>query len=116
MAFWAFIFLCCIPFFAIALILFAVTWPFDRRRLAELVTLYRRGAEDLARARALTVNPEVLDRLNVLIGRAYRVVHGTRRRGFRWSAVGDFYTRDLPAALTRCVRNALVCTSSISIT
>jgi 1-acyl-sn-glycerol-3-phosphate acyltransferase len=32
-AFWAFIFLCCIPFFAIALVLFAVTWPFDRRRL-----------------------------------------------------------------------------------
>jgi uncharacterized membrane protein SpoIIM required for sporulation len=75
---------------------------FDRHGLGELVALYRRSAEDLARARALTVNPEVLDRLNQLVGRAYRVVHGTRRRRFRWAAVGDFYLCDLPAALARC--------------
>jgi len=32
-AYWGFIILCCIPFFAIALVLFAVTLPFDRRRV-----------------------------------------------------------------------------------
>jgi 1-acyl-sn-glycerol-3-phosphate acyltransferase len=33
MAFWVFIILCCIPFFAVALVIFAITLPFDRRRL-----------------------------------------------------------------------------------
>jgi 1-acyl-sn-glycerol-3-phosphate acyltransferase len=33
MAFWAFIALCCLPFFAIAVAIFVVTWPFDRRRV-----------------------------------------------------------------------------------
>ncbi len=32
-AYWVFIFLCCVPFFAIALVLFVVTLPFDRRRV-----------------------------------------------------------------------------------
>lgn len=32
-AYWAFIALCCLPFFAIALVIFAVTLPFDRRRV-----------------------------------------------------------------------------------
>jgi 1-acyl-sn-glycerol-3-phosphate acyltransferase len=31
--YWAFIALCCLPFFAIALVVFAVTLPFDRRRV-----------------------------------------------------------------------------------
>jgi 1-acyl-sn-glycerol-3-phosphate acyltransferase len=33
MAYWMFIILSCIPFFAIALVLFVVTYPFDRRRV-----------------------------------------------------------------------------------
>jgi 1-acyl-sn-glycerol-3-phosphate acyltransferase len=33
MAYWVFIILSCIPFFAIALVLFVVTFPFDRRRV-----------------------------------------------------------------------------------
>jgi 1-acyl-sn-glycerol-3-phosphate acyltransferase len=33
MAYWLFIILSCIPFFAIALVLFVVTFPFDRRRV-----------------------------------------------------------------------------------
>src|ERR1019366_2435137 len=32
-AYWGFIILCCIPFFAIALVIFTVTLPFDRRRV-----------------------------------------------------------------------------------
>jgi 1-acyl-sn-glycerol-3-phosphate acyltransferase len=32
-AYWAFIALCCLPFFAIALVIFVVTVPFDRRRV-----------------------------------------------------------------------------------
>lgn len=32
-AYWAFIALCCVPFFAIALVIYAVTLPFDRRRV-----------------------------------------------------------------------------------
>ena len=32
-AYWAFICLCCVPFFAVALVLFVVTLPFDRRRV-----------------------------------------------------------------------------------
>ena len=76
--------------------------PFDRQRLTELMALYRRAAEDLSRARTMTVNPEVLSRLNHLVGRAYRVVHGSRRRTMRWAMISDFYTIDLPAALARC--------------
>jgi 1-acyl-sn-glycerol-3-phosphate acyltransferase len=32
-AYWVFIILCCIPFFAVALVLFVLTLPFDRRRV-----------------------------------------------------------------------------------
>ncbi|MGH7297383.1 MAG: lysophospholipid acyltransferase family protein [Polyangiaceae bacterium] len=32
-AYWAFIALCCVPFFTVALLVFAVTLPFDRRRV-----------------------------------------------------------------------------------
>jgi uncharacterized membrane protein SpoIIM required for sporulation len=79
--------------------------PGDRQLLAELMALYRRAAEDLSRARTMTVNPEVLTRLNHLVGRAYRVVHGNRRRTMRWSALVEFYTIDLPAALVHCRRH-----------
>jgi 1-acyl-sn-glycerol-3-phosphate acyltransferase len=33
LAFWSFIALSCVPFFVVALVVFVVTWPFDRRRV-----------------------------------------------------------------------------------
>lgn len=41
----------------------------------ELVRLYRLACTDLNQARSMTANPELLGRLNDLVGRAYRGVH-----------------------------------------
>lgn len=41
----------------------------------ELVRLYRLASTDLNQARSMTANPELIGRLNDLVGRAYRGVH-----------------------------------------
>ena len=41
----------------------------------EIVSLYRRTATDLNRARSHTANPELLGYLNQLTGRAYRFIY-----------------------------------------
>ena len=61
-----------------------------RERLEELVHLYRESCSDLNRARAHTANPEILDRLNQLTGRAYRLIY----RGSGSSNLGESF-RDL---------------------
>ncbi len=46
-----------------------------RAGVQELVRLYRLACTDLNQARSMTANPELLGRLNDLVGRAYRAVH-----------------------------------------
>ena len=70
-----------------------------RERLQELLLLYRSACTDLNRARTLTANPELLDGLNQLIGRAYRFVYRGRRS--RRLQLGRFFLRDIPAAFRR---------------
>jgi uncharacterized membrane protein SpoIIM required for sporulation len=46
-----------------------------RAKLQELIHLYREACSDLNKARSHTANPEILDRLNSLTGRAYRFIY-----------------------------------------
>jgi uncharacterized membrane protein SpoIIM required for sporulation len=67
-----------------------------RERLLELVRLYRLSCTDLNQLRSLTANPQLLDRLNQLVGRGYRFVYSQAGRP-RWGAVRQFFLRDVPA-------------------
>src|SRR5277367_1132426 len=67
-----------------------------RERLLELVRLYRLSCTDLNHLRSLTANPQLLDRLNQLVGRGYRFVYSQAGRP-RWGAVRQFFLRDVPA-------------------
>ena len=53
-------------------------WGLGHERIRELVVLYRQTCSDLNHARALTANPELLEYLNQLTGRAYRCVYQGR--------------------------------------
>lgn len=46
-----------------------------RAKLQELIHLYREACSDLNKARSRTANPEILERLNGLTGRAYRFIY-----------------------------------------
>lgn len=71
-------------------------WELGRERLLELVRLYRLACSDLNRLRSLTANPQLLDRLNQLVGRGYRFVYSQARRP-RLGALRQFFLRDVPA-------------------
>jgi uncharacterized membrane protein SpoIIM required for sporulation len=71
-----------------------------RERLLELVRLYRLSCTDLNRLRSLTANPQLLDRLNQLVGRGYRFVYSQAGRP-RWGAVRQFFLRDVPATFQK---------------
>lgn len=80
-------------------------------RLLELVRLYRQVAADLNEARSGTANPALLQRLNALAGRGYRIVY--RRslgRGFR-GQVRRFLGRDAPATFQRAQSDVLLAAS-----
>jgi uncharacterized membrane protein SpoIIM required for sporulation len=70
---------------------------FGPERLLELVRLYRLSCSDLNQLRSLTANPQLLGRLNQLVGRGYRFVyqHQNVRPGLK--AVRRFLLRDVPA-------------------
>ncbi len=73
-------------------------WELGKDRLQELLRLYRQACSDLNEARSYTANPELLGRLNDLVGRAYRFVY-RRRHGQRLKqALGRFFRRDVPRA------------------
>jgi uncharacterized membrane protein SpoIIM required for sporulation len=78
-----------------------------REAILELLRLYRLACSDLNQARSCTANPELLGRLNQLVGRAYRVVYreaGTQR-GPGWLAtIRRFLVHDAPATF-RAERN-----------
>lgn len=50
-------------------------WDMGPERIKELVTLYRQACTDLNQARTYTANPELLETLNQLTGRAYRLIY-----------------------------------------
>jgi uncharacterized membrane protein SpoIIM required for sporulation len=65
--------------------------------LLEVVRLYRLSCSDLNQLRSLTANPQLLGRVNQLVGRGYRFVyqHPKVRPGL--PAVRRFFLRDVPA-------------------
>lgn len=68
--------------------------------MREILRLYRLTAADLNRARSLTANPEILERLNALAARGYRFLY--RSRGRRGEALlpllSRFVLREIPQA------------------
>ena len=75
-----------------------------RARVVELMRLYRLASSDLNQARAITANPELLARLNQLVGRAYRIIYqappASAGAGV-WATAGAFLMRMGPAAFQR---------------
>jgi uncharacterized membrane protein SpoIIM required for sporulation len=63
--------------------------------MRELLGLYRLVSSDLNRARSLTANPDLLGRLNALVGRGYRFIYRPRAAGM---------ARELPRLLSRLGR------------
>lgn len=78
--------------------------------MRELLQLYRTTAADLNRARSLTANPEILERLNALAGRGYRFLY--RARGTRGEGLLPRFSRfvllDIPEAFQQEVWAVLV--------
>jgi len=71
--------------------------------MRELLRLYRLTAADLNRARSLTANPEILERLNALAGRGYRFLYRARKAGGErpWDRLARLFTSEIPAAFQR---------------
>ena len=70
-------------------------------RLHELVSLYRESCSDLNRARSFTANPEILDRLNQLTGRAYRFIYRSSRGRGVWESFRRLILVEIPATFRR---------------
>ncbi len=71
--------------------------------ILDLVRLYRLACSDLNQARSVTANPELLGRLNQLVGRAYRVVYregGLRRGPGWWMTLRRFLVDQAPATFS----------------
>jgi uncharacterized membrane protein SpoIIM required for sporulation len=72
-----------------------------RERVLELVQLYRLSCTDLNRLRSLTANPELLGRVNQLVGRAYRFIYRAQPPRPRAAAVRRFLFEEVPATFRR---------------
>lgn len=71
-------------------------WHLGRRRLQELVHLYRETCSDLNRARSHTANPQILERLNGLSGRAYRLIYAGASSDSGVRSLRKLFLRDIP--------------------
>lgn len=67
-------------------------------RIRELVALYRQACSDLNQARSMTANPDILDRLNHLTGRAYRFIYSEKGTGSHVASVWRFLIHTIPTA------------------
>lgn len=86
-------------------------WELGQERLHELLRLYRQACSDLNQARSYTANPELLGRLNDLVGRGYRFVY-RRRHGERMQkALGRFFRYEVPRTF-RLERAAILAASA----
>jgi uncharacterized membrane protein SpoIIM required for sporulation len=80
----------------------------DREVMVEFVRLYRLACSDLNQARTYTANPDLLGRLNQLVGRAYRIIYQAQPKAPTLRGIGRFFTTDAPAAFQREVRAVLL--------
>ncbi|HYM61808.1 MAG TPA: stage II sporulation protein M [Thermoanaerobaculia bacterium] len=75
--------------------------PLPLPEVQELVQLYRRACSDLNLARSYTANPEILDRLNQLTGRAYRFVYRAGHETSVWASFVRLVGTEIPSAFRR---------------
>jgi uncharacterized membrane protein SpoIIM required for sporulation len=75
-----------------------------RDELGDLMRLYRLASSDLNQARSFTSNPELLERLNQLVGRAYRVIYQAAPTPLRRHSILQFFLQDAPQACRRQAR------------
>jgi uncharacterized membrane protein SpoIIM required for sporulation len=73
-------------------------------RIRELVALYRQACSDLNQARSMTANPDILDRLNQLTGRAYRFIYSERGTGSPAASIWRFLLQTIPAAFQKEIK------------
>jgi uncharacterized membrane protein SpoIIM required for sporulation len=66
--------------------------------MRELLRLYRLASSDLNQARSLTADPELLERLNALVGRGYRFIYRSRRQGGTLGQLRRFLGVEVPEA------------------
>jgi uncharacterized membrane protein SpoIIM required for sporulation len=76
---------------------------FGRERLLEIVGLYRETSADLARVRTLTSDPDILQRLNQLASRGYRLLHADAAR-VPGPALREWIVRGIPDAFAQSRR------------
>ena len=76
-------------------------WEFGKARVLELVRVYRLTCTDLNRLRSITANPELLGRVNQLVGRAYRYIYRSQPRRPGLDAVKQFLFHDVPRTFRR---------------
>jgi uncharacterized membrane protein SpoIIM required for sporulation len=82
-------------------------------KIQEIVRLYRQACSDLNQARSYTANPELLDRLNRVTGRAYRFIYrGGRPERFH-KAVKRLILAEIPATFRREQRVILLALSAM---
>src|SRR3954465_7383149 len=67
--------------------------------LNRLPVLYRGAASSLSVATAISLDKNLLDYLNALVGRAYICVYGAKRRP--GEAIVEFFSRRFPAVVRR---------------
>jgi uncharacterized membrane protein SpoIIM required for sporulation len=88
------------------------TW-LERAWVVELLRLYRLACSDLNQARTYTANPELLGRLNQLVGRAYRIIYQVKRERPTWSAIARFFTVDVPTAFRAEARSIVLAAAAM---
>src|SRR5436190_16978749 len=79
-------------------------WDMGHERIKELVTLYRQACTDLNQARSYTANPELLDTLNQITGRAYRLVYSEGGRTPLRETFWRFVSVQIPEAFQKEIR------------
>jgi uncharacterized membrane protein SpoIIM required for sporulation len=70
-------------------------------KIQEIVRLYRQVCSDLNQARSYTANPELLDRLNRISGRAYRFIYRGGRPERLREAARRLILSEIPATFRR---------------
>ena len=82
-------------------------WDMGHERIKELVTLYRQACTDLNQARSYTASPELLETLNQLTGRAYRLVYAEGGRKTVRETFWRFVSVSIPQTFQRESRYVL---------
>jgi len=86
-----------------------------REQLMRILHLYRLTSSDLNQARSLTTNPELLERLNQLVGRAYRIIYQAAPARATRRSILAFFTQDAPAACRRQARWVAICACTMAL-